>query len=435
MEAGAGTNRRKTGSKKRRRTWRSVSSAVAIVVVVMISSQLMLVLLFLDGERTTGHQLLGELQSPLLISRIYFETNTSALQTTKPGKKANEDRVAVKTQWYLLDDLILASGKPFSATERISTSPSILRPGDLGSMGIQIQTLESELPTYTWTMDVVHAAWTPLRSDSVRATGLGPDARAASDGGLAVLGSWPEKLSRLSYLHLHKCGGTSLMNAIGDLRQRLGAKVDVHGTGRKLTKIFEEAQSDQIQERQRISRSGNDTDSKMLGGNAIFTVLRDPVSRFLSSTGEMMRHNELLKTSLSKEDCLKGSVTELFRCVLTRLKQLGPSFDPHFYPQVMEIMKMTWEQKNLSIGLFPFDEIKKILLELGCDRNRNERPRAASSYFESIMNGTKHEDWAATLSKMSVDDLSEDMKRDVCQIYDMDVKLMRYFGMHVPYCS
>ena len=51
------------------------------------------------------------------------------------------------------------------------------------------------------------------------------------------------------------------------------------------------------------------------------------------------------------------------------------------------------------------------------------------------MNGTKHEDWAATLSKMSVEDLDEDMKRDVCQIYDMDVKLMRYFGMHVPYCS
>ena len=314
-------------------------------------------------------------------------------------------------------------------------TPSILRPGDLGSMGIQIETLESELPKYTWTMDVVHASWLPLHSESVRATGLGPDARAASDGGFAVLGSWPEELSRLSYLHLHKCGGTSLINAIGDLRRRLGAKVDVHGTGRKLNNLFDEAQSDQIKMRQRISRSGNDIDSKSLGGHAIFTVLRDPVSRFLSSTGEMMRHNKLLAISLSKEDCLKGSVTELFQCVLTRLKQMGPSFDPHFYPQVVEIMKMTLSQKNLSIALFPFDKIKRILLELGCDRNRNERPRAASSYFESIMNGTKHEDWAATLSKMSVEDLDEDMKRDVCQIYDMDVKLMRYFGMHVPYCS
>ena len=393
----------------------------------------MLVLLFLDGERTTGHQLLGELQSPLLLSRILFETNSSTLQTTLPGENANKNHIAVEEQSYLLDELIFASGKPFSANERYSKRPSILRPGDLGSMGIQIDTLESELPKYTWTMDVVHASWSPLESDSVRATGLGPGARAASDGGLAVLGSWPEELSRLSYLHLHKCGGTSLMNAIGDLRQRLGAKVDVHGTGRKLTNLFEEAQSDQIKMRQRISRSGND--SKSLGGHAIFTVLRDPVSRFLSSTGEMMRHNKLLATSLSKEDCLKGSVTELFQCVLTRLKQMGPSFDPHFYPQVVEIMKMTWSQKNLSIALFPFNEIKRILLELGCDRNRNERPRVASSYFESIMNGTKHEDWVATLSKMSVEELNEDMKREICRVYEMDVKLMRYFGMHVPYCS
>ena len=431
MEAGAGTNRRKTGSKERRRAWQSVSSAVAIVVVVMKSSQLMLVLLFLDGERTTGHELLSELQSPLLL----FESNSSTLQTTYPGKNANKNHIAVEEQSYLLDELIFASGKPFSAIERNSKRPSILRPGDLGSMGIQVETLESELPKYTWTMDVAHASWLPLHSESVRATGLGPDARAASDGGLAVLGSWPEELSRLSYLHLHKCGGTSLINAIGDLRRRLGAKVDVHGTGRKLNNLFDEAQSDQIKMRQRISRSGNDIDSKSLGGHAIFTVLRDPVSRFLSSTGEMMRHNKLLATSLSKEDCLKGSVTELFQCVLTRLKQMGPSFDPHFYPQVVEIMKMTWSQKNLSIALFPFDEIKRILLELGCDRNRNERPRAASSYFESIMNGTKHEDWAATLSKMSVEDLNEDMKREICRVYEMDVQLMRYFGMHVPYCS
>ena len=399
MEAGGGANRRKVGSKRRRRTWRYISSVVALVVVVVVSSQLMIVLVFLDGENRTGHNLLGELRSPLLLSRMFLETRSSVLvsQTSELGKNAGEDRIVAEQQSYLLDELIYASGKPFSATERISSSPSILRPGDLGSMGIQTETLESELHKYTWTMDVVHAAWSPLHSDSIRATGLGPDARAASDGGLAVLGSWPEELSRLSYLHLHKCGGTSLMNAIGDLRQRLGAKVDVHTTGRKLTNLFEDAQSDQIHTRQRTSHPGNGDDFNRAGGHAIFTVLRDPVSRFLSSTGEMMRHNKLLKTSLSKEDCLKGSVSELFQCVLTRLKQLGPSFDPHFYPQVLEIMKMTWSQKNLSIALFPFNVIKQILLELGCDRDRNERPRAASTYFESIMNGTKHEDWATTL--------------------------------------
>ena len=41
---------------------------------------------------------------------------------------------------------------------------------------------------------------------------------------------------------------------------------------------------------------------------------------------------------------------------------------------------------------------------------------------------------ATMLSEMSIDDLTRELKDDICRIYAVDVKLMRHYGVRVPHC-
>ena len=77
---------------------------------------------------------------------------------------------------------------------------------------------------------VVNAEWShPVD----RKTGVGPEAVSESDGGVTVIGNWPDELTELSYIPILKNAHTALSNAVGDLRQRVGAKVDVLKRTRK----------------------------------------------------------------------------------------------------------------------------------------------------------------------------------------------------------
>ena len=305
-------------------------------------------------------------------------------------------------------------------------------------IGINLSALQ--LHKFKSKMEAVHARWKPLQKGNPRSTGLGPDEKDEADGGLAVLGSWPEGLSELTYLHLHKCAGTTLMNAIGDLRQRLGATVNMvySGSGRAGVANLDSHMRKTALDQRMANNEGE--------GHAVFTVLRDPVARFLSSTGEVMR---LSNSSKFRRACLKGTgtATDMLECVLNELERWGTWTDIHFYPQTVEIIKSTSAQEGVTVSFFSYDDIKQILLELGCDVDRNERQRNDAEYFlsrwedmdkkrnaKSTTGAEQRRKDATMLSEMSIDDLTRELKDDICRIYAVDVKLMRHYGVRVPHC-
>lgn len=142
----------------------------------------------------------------------------------------------------------------------------------------------------------ISAHWDPVQVTSwdkqrSRPTGKGPAFAKPEDGGKAVLGTWPTKLNRLTMLHVLKCGGSTMMDTVGDLRQRLQATGDVWTWG----------------ERSRTDDPSIKTwdDAIVAGTNdrrhAIVAIVRDPVARFVSVVKEVAREEKGLI-----DQCFKG---------------------------------------------------------------------------------------------------------------------------------
>ena len=142
----------------------------------------------------------------------------------------------------------------------------------------------------------ISAHWDPIQvtlwdEQRRRPTGKGPAYAKPEDGGKAVLGTWPTKLNRLTMLHLLKCGGSTMMDTVGDLRQRLQATGDVWTWG----------------QRSRTDDPSMKTwdDAIMAGTNdrrhAIVATVRDPVARFVSVVKEVAREEKGLI-----DQCFKG---------------------------------------------------------------------------------------------------------------------------------
>jgi hypothetical protein len=81
-----------------------------------------------------------------------------------------------------------------------------------------------------------------------------------------------------------------------------------------------------------------------------------------------------------------------------------------------------WE--NVPIAIFPFRELPNILTYLGLEPDHKRRDGHQSNYRPNPI-----------LTNMTVADYDEDMMRDICQIYKVDVIMQRSLGIDVPQCE
>ena len=121
--------------------------------------------------------------------------------------------------------------------------------------------------------------------------------------------------------------------------------------------------------------------------------------------------------------CIKETSTQTLRCVIDHIKENSFFVELHFSPQVLDISFTTMWQ-DVPIAIFPFQELPTVLQYFGLDHNHKRRDGNQSNY-------RPHE----ILKNMSVADYDEDMMRDICNIYKVDVIMQRSVGIEVPQCD
>lgn len=129
--------------------------------------------------------------------------------------------------------------------------------------------------------------------------------------------------------------------------------------------------------------------------------------------------NNQISTTL-KQTCLTDDSRETLRCAIQYVKTHGFWIELHFTPQILDIAFSTM-YLDVPVAIFPFGELTNILTYFGLSKlharnGNNEKYRPSK-----------------VLTSMSVENYDEDMIREVCILYAMDVVMQRGLGYNVSY--
>lgn len=165
----------------------------------------------------------------------------------------------------------------------------------------------------------------------------------------------------------------------------------------------------------------------------LFGIVRDPTERFISMIGQAFgAHGSTRNGGVGEElkrDCLNSQTYSLdasrftIQCVINKIKEHGYFFEIHFTPQAVEVAFSTQMTPNIPVALFPFENLKEVLTEIGCSPSTKVRD-GGGRYRPSPV-----------LQSMSVNDYTPDLVKQVCELYEVDVILLRMLGWTTSSCD
>jgi hypothetical protein len=239
---------------------------------------------------------------------------------------------------------------------------------------------------------------------------------------------------RLSFLHVHKVGGTSLHAALNYMSMSKSSSLQRH-------KFFTPSHSPDATPKKKQGGEDNPifTQTKEALAHAIkypvdefgpeqhvmFAFVRDPLERFISSIGQATGASGSTSNKISgvlNEKCLKETSRETLTCISKYVRDNGFWIELHFTPQVIDI-SFTTLYSDVPVALFPFQELKSILTYLGRG-DAHGRDGTKSTYRTDEV-----------FTNMNVSDYDEESIEIVCKIYEMDVLMQRSMGLEVPRCD
>lgn len=227
--------------------------------------------------------------------------------------------------------------------------------------------------------------------------------------------SLPEKYSYFTskwftFVHIHKCGGTSVKATMSQLSKKISGG---HITQYKYS--FGGGSAKMKEKNQRIRMEYIEGLQTKHYGGIIFTVVRDPVERFISAVQQVMHYNDELR-----ERCLiSKSASRTIQCAVDDAREGNFRGDVHLLPMVSHFRLL---DSLSSIAIFPMQALPNLLRHLGSQKHA--RDRTQESYATSNV-----------LSTMSIKDCTADMLRAICDLYAVDVVFMKSMGFDTPHCA
>lgn len=284
----------------------------------------------------------------------------------------------------------------------------------------------------------------------------------------------------ITYIHVHKCGGTSIQGALYK-RARLIRNTDIHihsqilnmkaevqtykhsyGGGTKEKKLIWDnkrlAHIDSIAQSQSSNGSAvSHGHSKGNRGNhhTIFTVVRSPISRFLSAIQQVMHYNvefrekclfeppsvssplssvvnKLINTESSQKSKeneelkLKRLRQQTIQCAIQDMKTTNYRKDVHLIPITSHFRLLD----DVTVSVFNMEDIQHVLSYLvGQDGNSQEGGNNTSTKVYHARDRS-NVDYATSsiLAHLSIDDCTDKMIQQICNLYHVDIELMKWLG-------
>lgn len=161
-----------------------------------------------------------------------------------------------------------------------------------------------------------------------------------------------------------------------------------------------------------------------------FGFIRNPLDRFISSIGQAMgaRGSQSNKVSgILKKQCVHGDGETytleksqyLLQCCLNYVKEHGFEVEIHFNPQVLEFSFAT-QMYPVPVAIFQYEQdYSNVMVEMGMDPSYRQRDGGSVRPVPFLKDVTSA-------------DYTEDMRRQVCELYEVDVVMFRSLGWTTP---
>jgi len=275
---------------------------------------------------------------------------------------------------------------------------------------------------------------------------------------------------------VHKCGGTSIQGAMYK-RARLIRNTDIHihsqhdnnessrilnmkaevqtykhsyGGGTKEKKLIWDAK--RLAHIDSIAQSQSSLSRR---DHSIFTVVRNPISRFLSALQQVMHYNvdfrekclfepssvssstlslitnKLINTvssqqSEEKEELkLKRLRQQTIQCAIQDMMSTNYRKDVHLLPIISHFRLLD----DVAVSVFNMNDIQHVLSYLVGNTNQQEEDNSTSTKVYHARDRS-NVDYATSsiLAQLSIDDCTDEMIQQICKLYHVDVKLMKWLG-------
>ena len=260
---------------------------------------------------------------------------------------------------------------------------------------------------------------------------------------------------------MHKCGGTSIQGAMykrarsirhTDIHihsQILNMKAEVqtykhsYGGGTKEKKLIWDAKRlahiDSIaQSQQPLSRRYH----------PIFTVVRSPISRFLSAMQQVMHYNvdfrekclfepppvsslsvakKFINTESSQQSQEKKEQElrqQTIQCAIQDMITTNYRKDVHLLPITSHFRLLD----DVRVSVFNMNDIQDVLSYLVGNSNQEEDNSTTIKVYHARDRSNVDYATSSILAQLSIDDCTDEMIQQICKLYHVDVELMKWLG-------
>jgi hypothetical protein len=219
--------------------------------------------------------------------------------------------------------------------------------------------------------------------------------------------------ANVSFVHMHKCGGSTIKATFQKLLKRMNHQQQqqrqalVNSFQYSFGPSTEQAKQENTRLRQQhIDSLFNDP------SHVAFTVVRDPVERFLSAIQQVMHYHDDLR-----DQCLLQTAQATIQCVLEFIAS-KPASDVHLLPMVSHLRLLY----KVQLKVFQLEHIDT-LSDFFVGQSVHERDRSNVKIATSDI-----------LSKMTPLDCTKDMLLAICKLYAVDVAMIKSMGWETKYC-
>jgi len=171
----------------------------------------------------------------------------------------------------------------------------------------------------------------------------------------------------------------------------------------------------------------------------VFSLLRDPVSRFLSSLAQTLSMPMQRKYKACADlwkPCLESSKSykDLVQCAISSMKQRpqSPYFDVHMAPQAVFLAGALDGKHDVEVAVFDIHSLEPILQAFGMSKQERMNTREEKEFSPNVMNQYGEELLNPRKARKVLDD---EMIRDICTLYAMDVTLLHHLGFSAGDCD
>ena len=222
---------------------------------------------------------------------------------------------------------------------------------------------------------------------------------------------------------------------------------------RSIEALFNERLSVQVWERQKMNTKGarigiatpsfwrqlaERQQSTLHDKDIIFSLLRDPVSRFLSSLAQTLSLPMQRRYKACKElwkPCLEvsNSYKQLVKCAINSMKQRqgSPYFDAHMVPQGV-FLAGALHKNDVEIAIFSINDLEILWNAFGASQQQPRNTREEKEFSQDVVKRFGEELLSPRQARTMLDD---DMVQDVCEFYAMDVSMMHHLGFSAGDCD